>query len=71
MRVEPNRPAGDIESISRDFDLAREQTHGETLSEAGSCFAQVMPIAEPLTYPEDRRARKDGPKRAIREIGRS
>jgi len=59
--------AGDIESISRDSTWRVRETHRETLSEAGSCFAQVMPIAEPLTYPEDRRARKDGPKRAIRE----
>jgi hypothetical protein len=67
MRVESNRLAGEIESISRDFDLAREATPPE----AGSRFAHVMPIAEPFACPEDRGDGKDVPKRAMRDIGRS
>ena len=48
MRVESNPPADDIESISRDFDLARE-ANTRNSAEAGSRFAHVVPIAEPLT----------------------
>jgi hypothetical protein len=69
--VESNRPAGEIESISRDFDAARDATRRKLPTGVRSRVAHAVPIAEPPACHRDRRARKDAPKRAIWDIGRS
>ena len=65
-------PAGDIESISRDFDAAREANRQRN-SLQGSGLASRTPcrLLSHLRVTKDHRARKHAPKRAIRDIGRS
>jgi hypothetical protein len=61
-------PADDVESISRDFDAAREANRQRKLSAEVRCR---VAHAEPSVCHQDHRARKHAPKRAIRDIGRS
>ena len=76
-RLEPrfawNRiAADDVESISCDFDAAREaNSQLELFAEIGDRVAHAVPIAERAVCHHDHKARKHAPKRAVRDIGRS
>ena len=64
--------ADDVESISCDFDAAREANSQLKLSaEVGDRVAHAVPFAEPPVCHHDHKARKHAPKRAVRDIGRS
>jgi hypothetical protein len=65
-------PTGDIESISRDFDVAYEANRPRKLPD-GSSLASRTPrrLLNHLRVTKDHKGRKHAPKRAIWGIGRS